>query len=171
MVSTKSSLHFLNACLTAKEGLRFQPQENKALQPVSFLKSGQVSLLAVWPADSPDANPQAQSSCHLYLRSGLHTVCCHCPLCFCVHWGCILRDSKIFFSGKQSELKSPLYSPQPGEGFHLLSLGSKGGLRSNKGDHFKLDELRGWRLLEALEKSQKVDFLLFNMNVGPACKS
>lgn len=37
--------------------------------------------------------------------------------------------------------------------------------KANKENHFKLDELREGRLFEVLEKSQKVAFLPFNINV------
>ena len=83
--------------------------------------------------------------------------------------GLLSGDREIFFHEKKKKKwaeKSIVSSITWGErGFKSPWSGRQGWLKANKGNHFKLDELRERRSFEALEKSQKVTFLPFNINV------
>lgn len=126
-----------------------------------------------------DSNPQAQDSLYFSWASDglqeriLSTVCCPLPSDAFAYVGVAFYETTRFsFQGSRVNWKVLCLAHNVGRGVsNLLSLEGRGGLRPNKGNHFKLDELRDGRLLEALEKSQKVDFLLFNIDVWPACKS
>lgn len=129
-----------------------------------------VILLIVWCWGSPDASHLAQLPGSSQLgrgvmepRAGPGLFPSHHPHTF-VWFGAAFRRQRDFLSGKKKKKraeKSIVSSVTWGErGFKSPWSGRQGWLKANKGNHFKLDELRKRRSFEALEKSQKVTFSL-----------
>lgn len=83
------------------------------------------------------------------------------PTFFCVVWGCFHETERFSFRKIGWTEKS----------FVSSRTWRQGWLNPNKGSHFQFDELRGGGRLEALEISQKVAFLPFNINVRLDSKS
>lgn len=135
----------------------------------------QIILLIVWCWGSPDASHLARLPGSsqpgrgvMEPRAGRGSFLPTDPTLLC-GLGLLLGDREIFFQEKKKKKraeKSIVSSVTWGErGFKSPWSGRQRWLKANKGNHFKLDELRERRSFEALEKSQKVTFLPFNINV------